>query len=88
MRMQISNEWMAFNGQLGPGVLGPGPRTQGNRQRTMNETAKGTMNDGGGLSSILRGGRHPPDADLRKTLRFRTVARNRFFFVPRRPGGA
>ena len=26
-------------------ALGPGPRTQGNRQRTMNESAKRTMNE-------------------------------------------
>ena len=38
---------MAFNGQLGqaPLALGPGPGTQGNRQRKMNEAAKKTMNE-------------------------------------------
>ena len=28
MRTQIPNERLAFNGQLGPGALGPGTRTQ------------------------------------------------------------
>ena len=36
----MPNEQMAFNVQLGPG-----PITQGNRQRTMNETAKRTMSE-------------------------------------------
>ena len=38
---------MAFKSQLGPEplALGPWPRRQGNRQRTMNETAKRAMNE-------------------------------------------
>ena len=36
---------MANWDQRGPLALGPGPRTQGDRQRTMNETAKRTMTE-------------------------------------------
>ena len=47
MRTPLPNERKAFNGQLGPGPMAPrlGPRTQGNRQRKMNEAARRTMNE-------------------------------------------
>ena len=32
MRTQVRNERLALNGQLGPGALVPGPRTQRHRQ--------------------------------------------------------
>ena len=45
MRTQVPNEQLPFNGQLGPGALHPGPRAQNTWKKTMNETAKRTVNE-------------------------------------------
>ena len=45
MRTKIPIERLASKGQLGSGALVPGPRAQGNRKGTINETTKITLNE-------------------------------------------